>query len=662
MTLEVGAGGWLITIGLIVGLLVLDLGLAAARPHMPGFREATAWSLFYIGVAIAFGVVFGAMTGGDFGVQYFAGYLVEKSLSIDNLFVFVIIMTTFAVPGRYQHKALTFGIIFALVMRAIFIALGATLLRLFSFMFLVFGLLLVVTAVQLFRHRNEDPDIKENFLVRLTGRLLPVTDGYVSGRLVTRLDGRRVVTPLFIVLIAIGSTDLLFALDSIPAVFGVTEEPYIVFVANAFALLGLRALFFLVKGLLDRLVYLSTGLALVLAFIGVKLILHWVSCSWSSLRGWLCVRRAEDVGDRPAGSGRRWRARRGDAESEQHLWIVGPAHHRSEPGAKGEQVDGLAQRAGGQPEPFGLDHQAHHGLAALEVAARAELGGEHDREQWMLVDVKVDDLQPRRCQFKVAQGDVAAPGMRGADVWHGGDGNTVGRGGVQADPARELFGIVGLLPLDVIGVRDGDGELDVLVAVDGKVDVHPGLAGRGAQHVDHVVGNRIGAERAPVAVAAQGRSDPVVVQPGRLDPPGRPYARQEVGVTRVRQPGDVDGPAGRQQAVAGQHESGAAADQQRVPVRVDHGELAGTIGPQLEPVRPELPSPRLSVVDRRRPDRHGDSRFDGGDVELAGALLTGTVGRTTGDHIVLLIAQAPRRSWPAGLRRRPSGVHGGSAP
>jgi tellurite resistance protein TerC len=275
MTLEVGLTGWVVTIALIIGLLVLDLGLAAARPHVPGFRESVAWSLFYVGVAILFGVAFGTVAGSDFGVQYFAGYIVEKSLSVDNLFVFVIIMTTFAVPERHQHKALTFGIILALVMRAIFIALGAALLQLFSFMFLVFGLLLVGTAVQLFRHRNEDPDIKENILVRLTGRLLPVSDDYVDGRLVTRFEGRRVVTPLFIVLIAIGSTDLLFALDSIPAVFGVTEEPYIVFVTNAFALLGLRALFFLVKGLLDRLVYLSTGLALVLAFIGVKLILHY---------------------------------------------------------------------------------------------------------------------------------------------------------------------------------------------------------------------------------------------------------------------------------------------------------------------------------------------------------------------------------------------------
>jgi tellurite resistance protein TerC len=194
---------------------------------------------------------------------------------VDNLFVFVIIMTTFAVPAKHQHKVLTFGILVALVLRVIFIALGATLLSLFSFMFLVFGLLLIWTAVQLYRHRDEDPSVEDNVLVQATRRVLPVTTEYAEGRLVARVDGRRVVTPLVVVLVAIGSTDLLFALDSIPAVFGVTEEPYIVFVANAFALLGLRALFFLVKGLLDRLVYLSTGLALILAFIGVKLILHW---------------------------------------------------------------------------------------------------------------------------------------------------------------------------------------------------------------------------------------------------------------------------------------------------------------------------------------------------------------------------------------------------
>ena len=274
--LEVTALGWTLTIGVIVALLALDLAVGVLRPHAVGFREAAVWSVFYIAVAIVFGFVFASIAGWDFGAQYFAGYIVEKSLSVDNLFVFVIIMSTFAVPEKYQQEVLTFGIIIALVLRVIFIALGATLLSLFSFMFLIFGLLLVFTAVQLFRHRDEDPDVDDNALVKASRRLLPVTDDYVDGKMITRIDGRRMVTPLFIVLIAIGSSDLLFALDSIPAVFGVTSEAYIVFAANAFALLGLRALFFLVKGLLDRLVYLSTGLSLILAFIGVKLILHWL--------------------------------------------------------------------------------------------------------------------------------------------------------------------------------------------------------------------------------------------------------------------------------------------------------------------------------------------------------------------------------------------------
>jgi tellurite resistance protein TerC len=266
---------WVVTVGLVVALLALDLLLAAMRPHAVGYREAVAWSVFYVLVAVVFGLVLTVQSGGEFGAQYFAGYIVEKSLSVDNLFVFVVIMTTFAVPVEHQHKVLTFGIILALVLRAIFIALGATLINLFSFMFLVFGLVLIVTAIQLYRHRDEDPDIEDNGVVRVARRLLPVTDEYDGGRLLTRVDGRRVATPLFIVLVAIGATDIVFALDSIPAVFGVTEEPFIVFAANAFALLGLRALYFLVKGLLDRLVYLSTGLAVVLAFIGVKLVLHW---------------------------------------------------------------------------------------------------------------------------------------------------------------------------------------------------------------------------------------------------------------------------------------------------------------------------------------------------------------------------------------------------
>ena len=273
--LDIGVVLWSITIGIIVVLLAVDLLAAALRPHQVGFREAALWSIFYIAVAVGFGLWFTAAYGSSFGAQFFAGYIVEKSLSVDNLFVFVIIMSTFAVPEIHQHKVLTFGIVLALIMRAAFIAVGAALLSLFSFVFLLFGLLLIYTAVQLFRHRNEDPDIESNVAIKAARRLLPITDSYVDGRLFARVDGRSMVTPLFLVLIAIGSVDLLFALDSIPAVFGVTSEPYIVFIANAFALLGLRALFFLVKGLLDRLVYLSAGLAFILAFIGVKLILHW---------------------------------------------------------------------------------------------------------------------------------------------------------------------------------------------------------------------------------------------------------------------------------------------------------------------------------------------------------------------------------------------------
>ena len=272
--LEVTTSAWAVTIGVIVLLLVADLAVSVRRPHAVGFREAVAQSVFYVGVAIAFGVVFGTFAGWDYGAEYFAGWVVEKSLSVDNLFVFVIIMTTFAVPAEHQHKVLTFGIIAALVLRAIFIVLGAALLAAFSFMFLVFGLMLIATAVQLFRHRDQDPSVADNALVRFARRRLPFTDEYDGGRLFTRRAARRVATPLFLVVLTIGSTDILFALDSIPAVFGVTEEPFIVFTANAFALLGLRALYFLVTGLLDRLVYLSTGLALILAFIGIKLVLH----------------------------------------------------------------------------------------------------------------------------------------------------------------------------------------------------------------------------------------------------------------------------------------------------------------------------------------------------------------------------------------------------
>jgi tellurite resistance protein TerC len=275
-SLEVTPMAWGATLALIAALFAVDLFLSGRRPHAVEFREAVGWSVFYIAVAVGFGVAFGVLAGWRYGAEYFAGYIVEKSLSVDNLFVFLVIMTTFAVPREHQQRVLTFGILLALGLRAVFIALGAALLAAFSFMFLVFGLLLIFTAIQLFRHRDEDPSVEDNVIVAFARRRLPFTESYASGRLVVREHGRRLFTPLFLVLLSIGTVDVLFALDSIPAIFGVTEEAYIVFAANAFALLGLRALFFLVSGLLDRLVYLSTGLSLILLFIGVKLVLHYL--------------------------------------------------------------------------------------------------------------------------------------------------------------------------------------------------------------------------------------------------------------------------------------------------------------------------------------------------------------------------------------------------
>ncbi|HTR94287.1 MAG TPA: TerC/Alx family metal homeostasis membrane protein [Trebonia sp.] len=266
---------WVVLLGIVLALFTLDLVPAALRPHPVGFREAAAWSGFFVAAAAGFAVILASLEGGGSATQFAAGYVVELSLSVDNLFVFVIIMSSFAVPREHQQRVLIFGIGAALCLRAAFITVGAVLLSLLSFMFLVFGLALIWTAVRLFTHRDADPDVTGSPLVRAARRVLPASDRYDGGRLVTRADGRRVVTPLFIVFIAIGGTDMLFALDSIPAVFGVTDEAYIVFAANAFALLGLRALFFLVTGLLDRLVYLSAGLAVILAFIGVKLILEW---------------------------------------------------------------------------------------------------------------------------------------------------------------------------------------------------------------------------------------------------------------------------------------------------------------------------------------------------------------------------------------------------
>jgi tellurite resistance protein TerC len=278
--MNVTGADWAVLLAIVVALFALDLLVATLRPHAVGFREAVIWSAFFVAAAVGFGAVLGGLEGWGWAGQFFAGYIVEKSLSVDNLFVFVIIMSSFAVPREHQQRVLIFGIMASLCLRAAFIAVGAALLSALSFMFLIFGLALVWTAFRLFTHRESDPDVAGSPLVRATRRVLPVTDRFDGGRLVTREEGRRMVTPLFVVFTAIGGTDMLFALDSIPAVFGVTGEAYIVFAANAFALLGLRALYFLVTGLLDRLVYLSAGLAVILAFIGTKLILHWAHGLW----------------------------------------------------------------------------------------------------------------------------------------------------------------------------------------------------------------------------------------------------------------------------------------------------------------------------------------------------------------------------------------------
>ena len=267
---------WALVIGAITALIVIDLLTVSRKPHDVMFKEAAIWSIFYIGVAIAFGVCVWQTAGSQFGTEYFAAYLVEKSLSVDNLFVFIIILAQFKVPSIFHQRVLMFGVILALVLRAIFIAVGAAALAAFSFTFVIFGAILIWTGVGLFKHWDEDPSPEDNALVRNIRKRIAMTDEYDGSKIFTRLNGKRIATPMFFVMIAIASTDLLFALDSIPATFGVTQEPFLVFAANAFALLGLRALYFLLKGLLDKLVYLSLGLSVILMFIGVKLIMTYL--------------------------------------------------------------------------------------------------------------------------------------------------------------------------------------------------------------------------------------------------------------------------------------------------------------------------------------------------------------------------------------------------
>jgi tellurite resistance protein TerC len=266
---------WAVTVGMIVVMLGIDFVGHARTPHAPSLREATWWSAVYVGIAVLFGIGIWAYFGSTYGGEYFAGYITEKSLSVDNLFVFVLIMSSFRVPRAYQQKVLLIGITIALALRTIFIFLGAALIENFSWVFYIFGAFLLYTAyTQVKSAQAHEEEYKENGFLRLTRRIFPTTDAYVEDKMVTRIDGKRYITPMLIVMVAIGSADLLFAVDSIPAIFGLTQQTFLVFAANAFSLLGLRQLYFLIDGLLDRLVYLAWGLAAILGFIGIKLLIH----------------------------------------------------------------------------------------------------------------------------------------------------------------------------------------------------------------------------------------------------------------------------------------------------------------------------------------------------------------------------------------------------
>ncbi|GAA4726473.1 TerC family protein [Isoptericola chiayiensis] len=273
--MDVAPWVWIVTVGIILAMLAVDYVGHVRTPHAPTLKESAWWSIAYVAAALVFGLIVLAGWGPTYGGEYFAGYITEKSLSVDNLFVFVLIMTSFRVPREHQQRVLLIGITIALVLRTVFILAGAALIANFAWIFYLFGFFLIWTAVAQARAGTDhDEEFKENAVLRLTRRILPTTDDYVEHHMFTKIDGKRYVTPMLIVMIAIGSADLLFAVDSIPAIFGLTQETYLVFTANAFSLLGLRQLYFLVDGLLDRLVYLNYGLAAILGFIGVKLVIH----------------------------------------------------------------------------------------------------------------------------------------------------------------------------------------------------------------------------------------------------------------------------------------------------------------------------------------------------------------------------------------------------
>ena len=269
---------WGILALVAIGLVALDFLGHARNPHPPTAAEAARWTLFYVGLAAVFGVGIWLTNGWLYAQEFYAGWAMEWSLSVDNLFVFILILKAFRVPRENQQKALLFGIIIALLLRLVFILLGAALVARFSWVFFIFGVWLLWTAFSQIKETatggGEDEEYEENAFIRVVRRVLPITDGFIGDRMLYRHGGRTYLTPLFVVVLALGSADLMFAFDSIPAIFGITSQAFLVFACNVFALMGLRQLFFLVDALLGKLVYLGYGLGVILSFIGVKLILE----------------------------------------------------------------------------------------------------------------------------------------------------------------------------------------------------------------------------------------------------------------------------------------------------------------------------------------------------------------------------------------------------
>jgi tellurite resistance protein TerC len=274
LSVDVPLGVWIATVALIAALLAFDFFFHVRTAHVPTVKEAARWSALYVSIALLFGVAVWVFGGSTMGTEYYAGYITEEALSVDNLFVFLIIMSSFRVPKADQQKVLLFGIVVSLIARTAFIFLGAALINSFAWVFYLFGLILLITAGNLLKPESEESHTAENVVIRIARKLFRTSDKYDGDKLFTEIDGKRVMTPMLLVMVALGGTDLLFALDSIPAIFGLTQNVYVVFTATVFSLMGLRQLYFLINGLLDRLIYLSYGLAIILAFIGVKLVLH----------------------------------------------------------------------------------------------------------------------------------------------------------------------------------------------------------------------------------------------------------------------------------------------------------------------------------------------------------------------------------------------------